>query len=154
MFFMQNMKRLLFRDLESNNLEVFADYRTYLDFDIETENKGQPISLSKHGGRSSGGEGQTPFYITILASFAQLYRINDNRISSFRLVVFDEAYSKMDLERIQRSIELIRELGFQSVILSSTEKIPSIAPLANKNLIVTSDNYEAEVFDAGISLER
>lgn len=57
-------------------VRMFTDYRTYLSFDLEVINKeGEVQRLSKTMGKKSGGEIQTPFYIAVLASFAQLYRV-------------------------------------------------------------------------------
>ena len=66
--------------------------------------------------KNSGGEGQNPLYVALLASFAQAYRIDLssrdwNGIPTIRLVVLDEAFSKMDAEKVASCIELIRGLG-------------------------------------------
>ena len=73
------------------NIQRYTDFRTYLKFDLETtDQNGAKQLLSQTLNTKSGGETQTPFYIAVLASFAQLYRVNDT--SSFgntvRLVVF------------------------------------------------------------------
>ena len=61
-----------------------------------------------------------PLYVALLASFAQAYRINLSprmeRNPTIRLVVLDEAFSKMDAEKVASCIELIRGLGFQAII--------------------------------------
>ena len=69
-----------------------------MNFDLIVKDKqGNEQRLSKTLLKKSGGETQTPFYISILASFAQVYRINNND-NTARLIVFDEAFSKMDSE--------------------------------------------------------
>ena len=54
------------------------------------------IGLSRMIRKNSGGEGQNPLYVALLASFAQIYRINQTsrirRNPTLRLVVLDEAY--------------------------------------------------------------
>lgn len=93
--------------------------------------------LSKTIGKKSGGETQTPFYIAVLASFAQLYRIGrDNKASTARIIIFDEAFSKMDGERIEKSIGLLRKLNFQVVLSTPTVKASDIAPLVDRVLLV------------------
>ena len=80
------------------NIVRYTDFRTYLKFDLETTNQnGSNQLLSQTLNMKSGGETQTPFYIAVLASFAQLYRVNDaTRFgNTVRLVVFDEAFNKM-----------------------------------------------------------
>lgn len=127
------------REELNKNLEKFTDYRTYLDFDlVVTDDRGMESRLSRVMAKKSGGETQTPFYISVLASFVQLYRIKSkNQDNTVRIIVFDEAYSKMDHQRIKESINLIRKLGLQVILSAPTEKIGDIAPLVDRNLCVT-----------------
>ena len=56
-------------------LDEFTDYRTYMDYDIRILHSDDSYSLySKVCEEKSGGETQTPFYVTVAASFVQLYR--------------------------------------------------------------------------------
>jgi hypothetical protein len=48
---------------------------------------GQCSQLSKIMGHTSGGETQTPFYLTIAASFLHLYRIGDGLTSKSTTVI-------------------------------------------------------------------
>ncbi len=76
----------------------------------------------------------------MLASFARIYRINQGRGevgNTLRLIVFDEAFNKMDHQRIQESIRLLKLMGLQAIISAPTEKIGDIAPLVSRNLCVT-----------------
>ena len=116
----------------------FTDYRTYLVFDLEVVGPdGVPQRLSKTLGKKSGGETQTPFYIAVLASFAQLYRAGrEKSYRTSRLIIFDEAFSKMDGERIVRSIELLRKFEFQVILSAPPDKIGDIATLVDRNLCV------------------
>lgn len=98
------------------NIQRYTDFRTYLKFDLETtDQNGSKQLLSQTLNTKSGGETQTPFYIAVLASFAQLYRVNDT--SSFgntvRLAVFDEAFNKMDSDRIIESVRLCGKWGYK-----------------------------------------
>ncbi|MEW5785416.1 MAG: SbcC/MukB-like Walker B domain-containing protein [Bacillota bacterium] len=128
------------------NLEQFTDYRTYLDFDlVNIDDEGRESRLSRVLAKKSGGETQTPFYISVLASFLQLYRVNYDDANTLRLIVFDEAYSKMDHQRIQESIKLIREMGLQVILSAPTEKIGDIAPYVDRNLCVTRVKRETIV---------
>jgi len=108
--------------------------------------------LSRTLHKKSGGETQTPFYISVLASFAQLYRIRHKNESdnTMRLIIFDEAFSKMDSERIQESIKLLRRFGLQAVLSAPPEKIGDIAPLVDRNLCVirNGDKACARAFDS------
>lgn len=129
------------------NVKLYTDYRTYLEFDIIVRNpSGEEQRLSRTLHKKSGGETQTPFYIAILASFAQLYRIGrDKKSNTARLIIFDEAFSKMDSERIGKSIQLLRKLGFQAILVTPTEKTGDIAPLADRTLVVLRNGRDSRV---------
>ncbi len=119
-------------------IKMYSDFRTYIAFDLEvTSKEGDTQRLSKTMGKKSGGETQTPFYIAVLASFAQLYRIGRaNTNDTCRLIIFDEAFSKMDGERITKSVELLREFDFQAIISAPPDKIGDIVPLMDNNICV------------------
>lgn len=130
------------------NIQRYTDYRTYLHFDLETtDQNGSSQLLSKTLNTKSGGETQTPFYIAVLASFAQIYRVNDS--SSFgntmRLVIFDEAFNKMDSDRIVESIRLLRKMKLQAIICTPPDKLPDIMPEADRTLLVCKDKYRMQV---------
>lgn len=119
------------------NIAKYTDYRTYLDFDlVVTDDRGNKSHLSKMISKKSGGETQTPFYISVLASFFRVYRMNVKSRDTSRLIIFDEAFSKMDHERIRVCIELLKDLGFQALISAPSEKIANITPLVDKTLCV------------------
>lgn len=122
----------------NKNISIYTDYKTYLSFDlIVTNQEGDVQHLSKTLNKKSGGETQTPFYISILASFAQLYRINKNRSdNTLRLIVFDEAFNKMDEERMKESLKLLPRFGFQAIIAAPSEKAGEIIPLVPNTLCV------------------
>jgi uncharacterized protein YPO0396 len=121
------------------NVEKFTDYRTYLMFDMMvSKGDGRVYSLAKNMKKQSGGETQTPFYVSILASFSQLYRIkNDSMNNSIRLVIFDEAFSKMDSVRIIESIKILKEFGLQVILSAPSEKVSDISKIADKTLLVS-----------------
>ncbi len=126
----------------AQNVELFSKYKTYLTFDLlSTDSNGRTDKLSKSIFTKSGGETQTPFYIAVLASFAQLYKVNDNSEygNTARLVVFDEAFNKMDGERIIESVRLLRKFGLQAIICSPPEKVADIAPVSDKALLVCKE---------------
>lgn len=122
-------------------MEEFTDYRSYLDFDIRVHSDDSSYSFSRVLREKSGGETQTPFYIAILASFHHLYRTN----KTSRLVVFDEAFNKMDEQRIQSSLRLIKQLNLQLIAAVPDEKMQHMAPEVTTTLIVTNRNYRCFV---------
>ncbi|MCD8367583.1 MAG: cell division protein MukB [Clostridiales bacterium] len=128
------------------NIARFTDFRTYLKFDLETtDQNGSKQLLSQTLNTKSGGETQTPFYIAVLASFAQLYQVNNLSglaNNTVRLVVFDEAFNKMDSERIVESVRLLRKMGLQAIICTPPDKLPDIMPLTDRTLLVAKDGYQ------------
>lgn len=134
------------------NIQRYTDFRTYLKFDLETtDQNGTRHMLSQTLNTKSGGETQTPFYIAVLASFAQLYRVNDT--SSFgntvRLAVFDEAFNKMDSDRIIESVRLLRKMGLQAIICTPPDKVSDIMPIADRTLLVNKDKYRMHILPFG-----
>lgn len=129
------------------NMDKYADYRTYLSFDMQQIVQGEKdmrIGLSKMIKKNSGGEGQNPLYIALLASFAQIYRINLSpkikRPPTLRLVVLDEAFSKMDAEKVASCISLIRGLGFQAIISATNDKIQNYLENVDKTFVYANPN--------------
>ena len=124
------------------NVTKFTDYRSYLEFDLIVKGKdGVEQRLSRMIKKKSGGETQTPFYIAVLASFAQLYRAREKGElgNSLRLIVFDEAFSKMDRGRIKESIRLLRKFGLQAIVSAPSDKVPDISELVDETLVVLHD---------------
>ena len=120
-------------------LDEFTDYRTYMDYDIKIVHSDNSYSYySKVCEEKSGGETQTPFYVTVAASFVQLYRnnIGDEAIG---LVMFDEAFNNMDDERIGGVLEFLRNLPLQIIIAAPPDKIQYISPSVEETLLVMTD---------------
>lgn len=129
------------------NMDKYADYRTYLSFDMQQIVRGEKemtIGLSKMIKKNSGGEGQNPLYVALLASFAQVYKINlttkMQRNPTIRLVVLDEAFSKMDAEKVASCISLIRGLGFQAIISATNDKIQNYLENVDKTFVYANPN--------------
>lgn len=108
----------------------WIDYRQYLDYDIIITNSktGEAVPLSKVSQDSSGGENQAPFYIAICASLLQIYLKCENGI---RLVLLDEAFSKMTSDRIKPMMQMFRQMQLQVVLITTVEKASAICPLCD-----------------------
>lgn len=124
------------------SIRKFTDYKTYLVFDlIVTNEQGEEQRLSRTLLKKSGGETQIPFYIALLASFSQVCRIrNKTQNNTIRVIILDEAFSKMDGERIRESIRLLRRFELQAIFSAPPDKIPDIAPLVDRNIAVYKEN--------------
>ncbi len=151
----------LFRDVLTYELDdpavrEICDYRQYFVYDIrirhtdvldEKTGKALESYLSRVLREKSGGETQTPYYVAIAASFFRFYKDSPDAI---RLVLFDEAFNKMDDERIGNMIAFFRKLAMQVVTAVPTEKIESIAPYMDRTNLVLRRNYQAYVRDYAI----
>ena len=104
-------------------VEEYTDYRSYLDYDIEIHKRDGSIQrFSDIYGEKSGSETQVPYYVAIAASFYQLYRYGN----SIRIMLLDEAFDKMDDERIQSMMEFFNGLGLQVILATPPAKIEVI----------------------------
>ncbi|PKM87165.1 MAG: cell division protein MukB, partial [Firmicutes bacterium HGW-Firmicutes-12] len=104
-------------------LAEYTDYRSYLDYDIIVEKRdGSVQRFSKIYGEKSGGETQTPYYVAIAASFVQLYKLGD----TIRIIMFDEAFDKMDDNRISSMLDFLNSQNFQIILATPPSKLEVI----------------------------
>jgi len=104
-------------------LAEYTDYRSYLDYDILVEKRdGSMQRFSKIYGEKSGGETQTPYYVAIAASFVQLYKLGD----TIRIIMFDEAFDKMDDNRISAMMDFLNSQNFQIILATPPAKLEVI----------------------------
>lgn len=113
------------------NMEKYSDYRTYLKFSMYEQATAPDGTVKKNyvddmAGRDSGGEGQNPKYVALLAGFAMLYMQQSSRERKIRLVMLDEAFSKMDKERSEVCLHYARQLGLQLIVCVPDERLPSL----------------------------
>lgn len=113
--------------------ERLADYRNYFRFDVEMrdEHGRNRTTLSQRLGKGSGGEHQAPFYVAIGAALAATYRIERNHSGELQggmaLALFDEAFSKLDVQNTLNALAFLRDLGMQALIAAPNEKYPLLA---------------------------
>ena len=65
--------------------------------------------------------------------------------NTVRLVVFDEAFNKMDSERIIESVRLLRKMGLQAIICTPPDKVSDIMPIADRTLLVDKHKYRMHI---------
>jgi uncharacterized protein YPO0396 len=81
----------------------------------------QAIALSQYG-TGSGGQLETPAYIIRSAAVTSAFRFNEGS-AHLRMVLVDEAFSKMDEGRSREVIHYLTEtLGLQLVFIMPTSK--------------------------------
>lgn len=113
------------------------DYRNYHRYDLEmvpSDNPlAPPISMGRSGRNLSGGEGQAPFFISMLAAFRRVYDRGDRasaRSQQLGLVVMDEAFSKLSGDGIEDCLELAGKFQLQLVMAFPPERLGVMVPHA------------------------
>lgn len=103
-------------------LKRISDYRHYRDYEIYKTPLGkEPIALSQYG-TGSGGQLETPAYIIRSAAITSAFKFNDGN-THCRMVLVDEAFSKMDEARSREVINyLTNKLGLQLIFIMPTSK--------------------------------
>jgi DNA repair exonuclease SbcCD ATPase subunit len=118
-------------------LREYTDYRSYLDYDIEIISKdGKSQKFSKIYREKSGGETQTPYYVAIAASFAQLYSTGE----TIRVIMLDEAFDKMDEERIESMLTFFKSQNFQIILAAPTSRLELIGEQADNIVMIYTDS--------------
>ena len=127
------------RAQKRKEMEQYADYRNYLSFSMfeqVTDEHGNVIRenfVDDMAGRDSGGEGQNPKYVALLAGFAMLYMQQSKRDSKIKLVLLDEAFSKMDQERSAVCLKYARKMDLQLIVCVPDERLQS--PIRNVDCV-------------------
>lgn len=121
----------LYQEVEKE-VKRLSRFTTYLTFDILENGNSLKATIAS----SSGGETQTPFYVAVLASLFSVYNIQEDGL---QLAIFDEAFDKMDNERIEECIQLLKSLGFQAIIVTPTDKISNLSKVADTTYIAASE---------------
>jgi hypothetical protein len=120
----QLMSMLLSDDEQKamRELERLSDYRNYRNYEIYKQPEGkEPIALSQYG-TGSGGQLETPAYIIRSAAITSAFRFNQGD-THLRMVLVDEAFSKMDETRSKEVINYLTEsLGLQLLFIMPTSK--------------------------------
>lgn len=100
------------------------DYREFYGFDIEIlrddPEGGRPKiigHLSKRIGPGSGGEHRAPLYVIAGAALASAYNLEHSR-SGMAVILFDEAFDKMDASNTVATMRYLEELGLQILFAS------------------------------------
>ncbi len=100
------------------------DYREFYVFDIEIlrddPEGGRPKvigHLSKRIGPGSGGEHRAPLYVIAGAALASAYNLENSR-GGMSLILFDEAFDKMDASNTVATMRYLEELGLQILFAS------------------------------------
>lgn len=97
-----------------DELNDFADYRNYFEYDVEIIKNGTTKRLSATCRTSSGGELKVPYYIIMGAALSNLYSSFDAE-NCIRMFIADEAFSTMDEAKTLSVIQILKNFGFQTI---------------------------------------
>lgn len=116
-------------------LARIADYRNYRRYEIYKKPEGKaPIALSQYG-TGSGGQLETPAYIIRSAAITSAFRFNEGK-SHLRMVLVDEAFSKMDEHRSKEVIHYLTEsLGLQLMFIMPSSKTGPFMDLISNQFV-------------------
>ena len=144
-------ERLAAVDNDSKNeklIQEYTDYRRYMSYDIKIHHAdGNYSFFSKVNTEKSGGETQTPYYVTIAASFEQLLSLNRQQTSCGCLVLFDEAFNNMDESRIENMMKFYSDLNIQLIIAVPPGRIQTITPYVETVLTLIKQNNQIYIGD-------
>lgn len=157
--------RALVDEPDSTMARAFLDYRSYFRYDMEVSDPKRPElppkSLNRHAEKFSGGEKQTPFYISILACYLRAYKRHlPSRYTepSIGLVPIDEAFSKMSGERITDAIRALRDVDLQGILSMSSGNWPYAIEECDQILAVHQReafiNHKKSIRNIGALLNR
>jgi hypothetical protein len=135
------------------------DYRNYHRYDLEMvpsdRPEAPPISLGRSGRNLSGGEGQAPFFISMLAAFRRVYDRGDRssaRSQQLGLVVMDEAFSKLSGDGIDDCLALARHFQLQLVMAFPPERLGVMVPHAETVVMCRKEvERDAQGYVTGIT---
>jgi len=117
---------------------ALLDYRTYHRYNLfmvpadHADDSEGRISLQDRGRNLSGGEGQAPFFVAMLAAFYRVYdRDERQRQSNLGLVVMDEAFSKLSAGHINECLGLAESFGLQLILAFPMDRLATMVQHAD-----------------------
>ncbi len=126
-------------------LKRISDYRNYRDYEIYKTPLGkEKIALSQYG-TGSGGQLETPAYIIRSAAITSAFKFNEGD-THCRMVLVDEAFSKMDEARSREVIHYLTEkLGLQLIFIMPTSKSGPFMDLISHQVVFSKCPIDGKV---------
>lgn len=130
---------------ESWKKEV-TDTRNWLDFKAQecymADGSPKPGGLYEGSGGKSGGEQAKLTYTILSAAISYQFGINTeaNNSKSFRFIVIDEAFSKLDSTNARYLMELVKKLNLQVMIITPLTAVQIAEPYISSVFFVQRTN--------------
>jgi uncharacterized protein YPO0396 len=145
---MDQVEAILSSDNDTSFLE---DYRNYFTFELwmQPEHGGEAVPWSRRSKTASGGQRQAPFYVAIAASMAAAYypHSRHERPSGMGLVLFDEAFNRLDVPTTQKLMAFFKSLSLQVLAAAPEAQRPTFLEVADT---LVSVNKRARTADLRI----
>lgn len=135
-----------------------TDVREWLNFSVSVKNKDdhtQKEYYSDSSGKSGGQKAKLAY--TILASaIAHQFGLvqSETKSQSFRLVVIDEAFSKLDEENAKYAMELFKQLNLQLLVVTPKDKIYVVEDYVGSACYVENSREENDSKARNIPIEK
>ena len=110
---------------KTNDTTFLEDYRNYYTFElIMRGGDGVETNLSRRARKGSGGQKQAPYYVAIAAAMASVYYpgSRNDKPDGMGLVLFDEAFNRLDIPNTQAILRFYQDLNLQVVVAAPEEK--------------------------------
>jgi uncharacterized protein YPO0396 len=112
------------------------DYREYFNFDIVmTDEAGASTTISSRAAKGSAGEALEPFYVAMAVALSSVYFPNEAP-TGMGLVMFDEAFSKLDVSSARTLLNLYGDMNLQPIITAPERRRATFAELVDTVVVV------------------
>ncbi|MHA6347509.1 SbcC/MukB-like Walker B domain-containing protein [Roseivivax sp. CAU 1761] len=148
---------------DGDDVRRYEDYRNYFNFELfiehpDPDDAGRIVStpFSSVMGKLSGGQRQAPYYVAIAASLVSAYypKATAGDFEGMGLMVFDEAFNKLDIPNTQRLMDLFRSLGLQVIVAAPEEKRSSLIECVDSVISVSRIPGSSDVFIDSVSIGK
>ncbi len=138
--------------------EKVTDVRNWLNFSVSEryqENGEEKEHYTESSGKS-GGQKAKLAYTILAAAIALRYGLNQENSDqkSFRFVIIDEAFSKLDDNNARYAMELFKNLNLQLLVVTPKDKINVIDTYINSLHLVFNNKEENYSSIRSISIEE
>lgn len=135
-----------------------TDVRNWLNFSVSVKNKADDTEKEYHSDSSgkSGGQKAKLAYTILASAIAYQFGLVQDEIKSqsFRLVVIDEAFSKLDEANAKYAMDLFKQLNLQLLVVTPKDKIYVVEDYVGSAYYVENSREENDSKVYNISLEK
>jgi uncharacterized protein YPO0396 len=127
---------------DPNWVRRVIDVRRWREFTADRiDENGVKVEHYTDSSGKSGGQKAKLAYTILASAIAYQYGIQDQIAgeSAFRLVVIDEAFSKLDDDNARFAMELFKQLGLQLLVVTPTQQIHVIEPYVSAYHVVSNN---------------